>query len=221
MRTASGVRLRRGSGTSLAFVAVLLIAGCIPVRPSPSPSATEPASTTAAPSPTAAATASADSSTPTGANGVAVDPSLLGVLPASIAGVPVRPDLQTAADITREGSIATFVSALALATVFGPAATDGQTDYVVVTVAKLRPGTFSDAFFRGWRDTFDDAVCQVAGGVTAKAESDIAGRHTYIGTCRGGVHTYHVHLATRDLIVSMQGAGPGGWPEQIVQLLTE
>ena len=120
-----------------------------------------------------------------------------------------------------EGSIAPFVSALAVATAFGPPASDGTTDYVVVTVAKLRPGTFSDLFFRGWRDTFDAAVCQQAGGVTGNVETDTAGRHTFIGTCSGGVHTYHVHLATRDVIVSMQGAGAGGWPEQIVRGLTE
>ena len=202
------------------FVAAFLVLGCIPPRPSPSPAPTEPPAT-APPSPTTPATEGPSSSAATGANGVAVDGSLLDVLPSDIAGVPVQPDLETAADIAREGSIAPFVSALALATVFGPPATDGQTDYVVVTVAKLRPGTFSDTFFRGWRDTFDAAVCQQAGGVTGNAESDIGGRHTYIGTCSGGVHTYHVHLGTRDLIVSMQGAGPGGWPEQVVQGITE
>jgi hypothetical protein len=133
----------------------------------------------------------------------------------------VNPDPATAAEIAGEGSIAPFVSALALATAFGSVATNGASDYVVVTVARLRPNTFSDLFFRRWRDTFDAAVCEQAGGVAGSAEADINGRHTFIGTCAGGVHSYHVHLETGDLIVSMQGSGPGRFGERIVEGLTE
>jgi hypothetical protein len=192
----------------------LAVAACIPPRPSPS--VTPPP-----PTPAATPVATPVPPTATASGGVAVDPALLDVLPGQVAGLPVTPDLETATEIAREGSIEPWVSAIALATVFGPPATDASTDYVVVTVAKLRPGTFSDGFFRQWRDTFDAGVCQQAGGVERNAESDIAGRHTYIGTCTGGVHTYHVHLAKDDLIVSMQGAGGAGWPEQIVTGLTE
>ena len=84
-----------------------------------------------------------------------------------------------------------------------------HTDYVVVTVARLKPGQFGDLFYRGWRDTFDAAVCEQAGGVDGRAEADIGGRQTFVGTCAGGVHTYHVHLPDSDVIVSMQGAGDG------------
>jgi hypothetical protein len=92
---------------------------------------------------------------------------------------------------------------------------------VVVTVARVKPGVFSDLFFRGWRDTFDSAVCEQAGGIDGNAEADIAGRHTFIGTCAGGVHTYHVHVPGRDAIISMQGAGPGRFGERVVEGLTE
>jgi hypothetical protein len=190
---------------------VLLLVACIPPRPSPSPPSAPPA--TPSPAPTTA--------TASPASGVAVDPALLDVLPDEVAGIPVTPDLETAAEIAAGGSIEPFVSAIALATAFAPPATDTLTDYVVVTVARLRPGTFSDAFFRGWRDTFDAGVCEQAGGVEGHAEADIGGRHTYIGTCVGGVHTYHVHLPTNDLIVSMQGMGDGDWPARIVTGLTE
>jgi hypothetical protein len=192
-------------------VAVLTLVACIPSRPSPSPPPAAPA--TPSPVPTAA--------TASPASGVVVDPALLDVLPNEVAGIPITPDLETAAQIADEGSIAPFVSAIALATAFSPPASDAVTDYVVVTVAKIRPGIFSDAFFRGWRDTFDAGVCQQAGGVERNAEADIGGRQAFIGTCVGGVHTYHVHLATRDLIVSMQGLGDGGWAERIVTGLTE
>jgi hypothetical protein len=153
---------------------------------------------------------------------VTVDPTLLDVLPDQIEGIPVTADAESAADIAAEGSIAPFVSAIALATAFGPIATNDVGDYAVVTVARLRPGTFSEVFFRGWRETFDDGVCEQAGGVEiGSAETQISGRQTFVGTCVGGVHTYHVHLATSDVIVSMQGLGPSRFAERIVAGITE
>jgi hypothetical protein len=213
----SGTGRRSWLGTAvLVLAAILACAACIPPRPSPSstaiPTVAPTAPTTSTEPPSSAASAG---------SGVVVDPSLLEVLPTSVAGHPINADPSTAAEIAGEGSIAPFVSAIAIATAFGPVASASATDYVVVTVARLRPGTFSDAFFRGWRDTFDAAVCQQAGGLASHAEADIGSQHAYIGTCNGGVHTYHVHLATRDLIVSMQGAGDGRWPEEIVRGLTE
>jgi hypothetical protein len=208
------------TGAALLLLSVALAAACIPPRPSPSP-----APPTSTPTPALTPNATGDGVSPTATSsssaGVIVDPTLLSVLPDAIGGVPVNADPATAADIAAEGSIAPFVSALALATAFGPAATDSAGDYVVVTVARLRPNTFSDLFFRGWRDTFDRAVCDQAGGVAGSAETQIAGRQTFIGTCAGGVHTYHVHLTTGDLIVSMQGLGPGRFGERIVAGLTE
>lgn len=195
-------------------LSVLVVAGCIPPRPSPSP-------TTTPPPPTAAPTASAQVSASPAA-GVTVDPALLAVLPDAIDGVTVTPDLESATAIADEGSIAPFVSSIALATAFGPVATSGIGDYAVVTVARLRPGTFSDLFFRGWRETFDAGVCEQAGGVEAgSAETEIAGHRTFVGTCVGGVHTYHLHLPQQDLIVSMQGLGPARFAERIVAGITE
>jgi hypothetical protein len=204
---------RRSSPFALVASAVIVVAaGCIPPRPSPSPATPPPTPAATAPSPT----------TPSPAAGVTVDPALLAVLPDDIDGVPVAPDLESAAAIADEGSIAPFVSAIALATAFGPVATSGIGDYAVVTVARLRPGTFSDLFFRGWRDTFDAGVCEQAGGVGAgSAETEIAGHRTYVGTCVGGVHTYHLHLPRQDLIVSMQGLGPARFAERIVAGITE
>ena len=201
----------RDGRTLLSTLAVIVVAAfaataCIPPRPSPTPPPTTPTPIpTTAPSPA----------------GVVVDPTLLELLPRDIDGVPLNADPETAAGIAAEGSIAPFVSAIAIATVFGPLATDTPGDYVVVNVARLRPGTFGDLFFRGWRDTFDNAVCEQAGGVDGHAETDIGAHHTYIGTCSGGVHTYHVHLPSRDVIVSMQGLGERRFAELVVAGLTE
>lgn len=209
---------RRRSPTILALLAVSLSAAltasaCIPPRPSPTPppASKAPPTPTAAPSPTGTG----------GSSGVAVDPALLDLLPPDVDGVPLNADPDTAAEIAAEGSIAPFVSAIALATAFGPLATDTPGDYVVVTVARIRPGTFGDLFYRGWRDTFDSAVCEQAGGVEGHAEAEIDGHQTFIGTCSGGVHTYHVHLPARDVIVSMQGIGEARYAERVVAGLTE
>lgn len=204
----------RGTWRALLLVSVVSFsaAACIPPRPSPS---------VPIPPATAVPTASATAATSPAA-GVIVDPTLLEVLPDAIDGVPVTPDLETAADIAAEGSIAPFVSALALATAFGPIATNEVGDYAVVTVARLRPGAFSDLFFRGWRETFDAGVCEGAGGVDpGSGETEIGGHRTFVGTCVGGVHTYHLYLAQRDMIVSMQGVGPGRFAERIVAGITE
>lgn len=210
-------RATAGPFPSLLLVLCTAVAtGCIPQRTSPSPAPPQ------AETPPGSSIASAPATAP-GSPGIAVDPSLLDVLPGEVAGVPVTPDEATAADIAGETSIAPFVSAIAVAAAFGPQATDALTDYAVVTVARLRPGTFGDLFYRGWRDTFDAAVCQQSGGVSAHAEADIGGRHTFIGTCQGGVHTYHVHLSTMsgDVMVSLQGIGAGAFGERIVAGLRE
>jgi hypothetical protein len=209
---------RRGRAWLLTgLVAMLVVAtGCIPPRPSPTPAP----ESTAAPIPTVAPPTTSTGS-PAGSSGLVVDPSLLDLLPPDVNGVPLDPDPDTAAEIAADGSIGLFVSAVALAAAFGPIATDTAADYVVVTAARLKPGTFDELFFRGWRDTFDAAVCEQAGGVSGHAESDISGHHTYIGTCAGGVHTYHVHLPASDVIVSMQGTGEGRYGERVVAGLTE
>ncbi len=198
---------------SIAALAMLAAGACIPPRPSPTsaPITPAPPAQTTAPSPTSSG----------GSSGVVVDPALLRLLPREVDGVPLTADPDSAAGIAADGSIAPFVSAIALATAFGPLATDTPGDYVVVTVARLRPGTFGDLFYRGWRDTFDGAVCELAGGVDGHAEADIGGHQTFIATCAGGVHTYHVHLPARDVIVSMQGVGESRYPELVVAGLTE
>lgn len=198
-----------GRGWAVAVAILLIAVACIPPRPSPTPAPTLAPTLPPTPTPVPVAT------------GVVVDPALLELLPRDIDGVPLRADAATAAEIAAEGSIAPFVSALALASAFGPLATDTAGDYVVVTVARLRPGTFSELFFRGWRDTFDAAVCEQAGGVEGSAETDIGGHQTFIGTCSGGVHTYHVHLPVQDVIVSMQGVGEGRYAERVIAGLTE
>ena len=205
---------------ALVSLALCVVAGCIPARPSPSATPTAQP-TEPSPSASGAGPTSTNAATSASSAAVAVDPSLLTVLPDTVDGIPVQPDEATAADIAREPSIAPFVSSLAIAAAFGPPASGSVDDYVVVTVARVKPGLFGDLFFQGWRDTFDEAVCQQAGGVRGTAEATIGGRQTFIGTCAGGIHTYHVHLPEQNLIVSMQGVGPKRFGERVVEGLNE
>jgi hypothetical protein len=213
----------RASLFAVSAAMLLAVAGCIPPRPSPTPTPAPPSSEPSrVPSPSPSSSSGATSSASTQAStGVAVDPSLLAVLPDSVGGVPLQADPATAAEIASEPSIAPFVSSLALAAAFGPPASASLGDYVVVTVARVKPGLFGDLFYQGWRDTFDAAVCQQAGGVQGAAEATIGGRQTFIGTCAGGIHTYHVHLPEQDVIVSMQGGGPKRFGERVVEGLNE
>ncbi|HSL76866.1 MAG TPA: hypothetical protein VK867_07970 [Candidatus Limnocylindrales bacterium] len=198
-----------------ALVVLTVLAGCIPPRPSPTPPPAASAAPTASPDRTASGTFPTAPASPA----VAVDPSLLDLLPDTVGGVPLESDEATAAEVAGEQSIAPFISALAVAAAFGPPSTDTP-DYVVVTVARLKPGLFGDLFYRGWRDTFDAAVCEQAGGVAGHAEAEIGGRQTFIGTCAGRVHTYHVALPDQDVIVSLQGTGDRRFGERVVEGLT-
>ena len=204
-----------------ATVALVVLAGCIPTGPSPilTPS---PPSTVPPPGPTSdASTTPSSSASAEPSPAVAVDPALLELLPDSIGGVRLQPDAATAAEIAREPSIAPFVESLAIAAAFGPLASGSIGDYVVVTVARPKAGLLGALFFRTWRQTYDDAVCQQAGGVQGDVEATIGGRQTFIGTCAGGIHTYHVLLPGQNVIVSMQGGGPGRFGEHVVEGLNE
>ena len=147
---------------------------------------------------------------------VVVDGGLLALLPAEVDGVALTPDPDTAAELAADPGLADPLAAIAVTAAFGPLASDETGgDYAVATVVRLRDGVFSEGFFRDWRDTFDTAVCEQAGGVSGHAEADIGAHRTWVGTCAGGVHTYHATLRDDTVIVSLQGAGPGRYGEQV------
>jgi hypothetical protein len=201
-----------------------------PASGAPAGTATAPAGGSAAPTPAASPSAAVATRTPTGTptrraapptfGVIEVEGSLLDFLPATVDGVPLTPDPQTAAQLALDPNLADVLASVAIAAVFGPIATDATGDYAVATVARLRPDVFSDAFFRDWRDSFDAAVCDQAGGVAGHAESVIGGHPVWIGTCAGGVHTYHATLGDGEVIVSLQSAGDRRYGEQVVAGLT-
>ena len=204
------MRFRRAAIGLLAALAI----GC--GGPGPTPSVAP--SVAGGASPSAVASGRSASAT-TGASGVTIDPTLLAIVPAAIEGVAVVPDAETAAQIASDPALAGDVEALAVGLAVGPGSS-GAEDLAIVNVIRLRDGVFGEAFFRDWRETYDAAACEPAGGVTGHAQAELDGRLVYIGSCTGGAFTHHVALETQRIIVSVTSVGAHRFGEQVVSNLT-
>ena len=198
------------------ILAGVFVAGCgppIPTVASPSP---PPAAGSVPASPSSLA-----SPAPSAAGAVALDPALLDLLPDEVAGQALQRDEATATELAGNGGLAADIEAIAVGLYIHPGSSTAD-DLAIVNVVRLRPGVFGDAWFRSWRSTYDEGACEVAGGVAPGAAVTEIGRHeTHIGSCQGGVHTYHVHLANPERIVSITAAGEGRFGERVVAGLTE
>ena len=201
----------------MTLAGVLAIAGCGPPTPTlVAPSPTQSTATTAPASPSSPA-----SPPPSAAGAVALDPALLDLLPDEVGGQALTPDDATAAEIAGNRGLAADLEAIAVGLYIQPGSSTAD-DLAIVNVVRLRPGVFGDAWFRSWRSTYDDGACEVAGGVApGTAVTEIGGHETHIGSCQGGVHTYHVHLPSPDRVISITAAGEGRFGERVVAGLTE
>jgi len=191
----------------------LLIAACGTTRP------TSSASTSAGSVAASAASATASPGTPSASPSLAAvqaDPSLLDVLTASPAKLNVTYDPDTTASVMADPSVAGDLSALAIG-LATPAAQASPQEFVIANVARLRDPTKSDAWFRSWRDTYDQAACEQAGGVQGNAETQMSGQTVYIGSCRNGALTYHVRLEDGSIVISMTSIGPSRLGERLVR----
>jgi hypothetical protein len=210
----------------LGAAAFLLVAGCGTVAcspgliSSPSPVALVPGSSASG---SAEAPSSSDAATSPGVSDdapaplITVDPALLDLLPDKVGDLPLVASPDAAADPASDPDLAKSAQSLAVAL----AVDQTSGDLVVASVVKLKPRVFSDEFFRDWRDSFDEGVCGQAGGVTGNAQATMSGRTVYIGTCEGGVHTYHVHLDKPEVIISLNSVGEGRLGEQLMESLPD
>ena len=207
-----------GRSSSLVVVALALAAcGGSTVRPnasasSTSPPASAPTSASAPASSPGASVAPSIGSSPFPSVGPAlVDPALLAILPEKVGGVPIVETPEAEGSSVIDPAIARAVARLAT----GYAASASGNDWAVVSVAALRPGVWSEGFFRDWRDTYDTGVCTQPGGIDGRAAVTISGRDVEITSC-GALHTYHVHLAGRDVLLSVTSVGDARFGEQVV-----
>ncbi len=208
--------LGRVRAVAIAAVLVVTVAACAGPVLSPAPSATTPASSASSPG---ASTASPEPSSSAGP-AIVVDEGLLDILPPQVDGIDLVSDPVTAASIASDPDLAPIASAIAVALAIEPGASVGD-DLAVVSVVQLRPGSYDDTWFRSWRDTYDEAACEPAGGAVGNAQARIAGHDTFIGTCAQGAFTYHVHLEDPDRLVSITSVGEQRLGEQVVAGLGE
>jgi hypothetical protein len=157
----------------------------------------------------AASSASPIEASPSAPAVVQVDPGLLEVLPREIDGVPLEADPSTAAEVGADPLLAESATGLVVALAVAPGASDsGDEDLAVASVIRLKPDVFDEAFYQEWRDTYDQAACEVADGVEGVGETSVGGHHVYVGTCAGGAMTYHTYLEDQNFLVSVTATGP-------------
>jgi len=228
IRTRLGMRPRRRIAALLGAVAIAIVAaGCSPNPPTIPPSSSPAASPSPAPNaPSATSSAGvASPSTPGDSGpllpaGVTVDPGLLEVLPAEIDGVTLEPDPTTADEVSRDPLLAESALSIAVALAVAPGASDSE-DLAVANVIRLRPDVFDEAFYQEWRDSYNEAACEVADGVASERQLEVGGRQTYIGTCVGGAETYHTYLEDQGFLVSVTATGERRFGELIVAGLAQ
>jgi hypothetical protein len=198
------------------LVATVLVAGACGGTASPSPSPDDTLQPIASPVAvtTPAATATPAASGPP-ASDVAIDPRLLGILPADVLGVPLVENAAAEDSALGDPELAKVATSMAEALAVDPA----TSEFVFAVVVRLKPGVMDDAGFRDWRDSFDRGACSQSDGVSRNAETQIDGRTVYIGTCAGGVRTYHTWLQADAVLVSASSLGDRRFGEVLMEHL--
>jgi hypothetical protein len=202
------MRRRLSAGALVATLSLLAACGSTETPNTSVPATSSPSTLAATPSPASGAPPSPL---------IAVDPSLLDLLPDTVDGHPLEGAPEAAAESAGDAMLAANAESLAVAIAADPPT--GR--FAVASVVQLRPGVYNEEFFRDWRDSFDEGVCAQAGGVSGNAQTEIDGRTVYIGTCAGGVHTYHVYLEEPDAIVSVNAVGEARLGEDLMENLPD
>jgi hypothetical protein len=209
---------RCGSGTSPRAGVAVAILSTLAIVVACGPSTASPTGSSAQNAPPASQ--QSRSTTPSSAassRAVAVDPSLLSILPDEVGGAPLDPSPETAAGIAKDPALAIAVEALAIGLAVSSGSSTDQ-DLVIASVVRLRPDIFNEAFFRSWRHRYDDAACAQGGGVAGNAETEIDDRKVFIGSCANGAFTYHTRYG-EDVLVSLTSVGKARFGEQVMSNL--
>jgi hypothetical protein len=219
------LRLRAGVA-AVAIGAAIALAACGSSGPTSAPPSTGA-------SPSAPSSASAVATTPlpstlTGPplaasvapTGVEADRSLLDLVPAAEAGATVTFDAETTASVAGDPGLARDVDFLAIGLARPNGATLEDPNFAVVNLVRLRDsGASDDAWFRDWRDSYDKAACEQAGGVARNAETEVDTLVVFTAACAGGAFTYHVRIADGVVVLSMTSIGPKDLGRRIVEKL--
>lgn len=150
-----------------------------------------------------------------GTTALTIDSTLLDLLPTEVDGVQVVEALDEATQAISNETLQLVASAIDA----GVAVDTGSGNLAYAIVVRLRPAALSDAAFRDWRDSYDEGACADAGLVIGHAEAEFGGRTVYIGTCEGGIRTYHVLVAGGGVLISSWSLGDGRFGELLVSNL--
>jgi hypothetical protein len=190
------------------LLVVLLAAACSPATSSP------PTSFTGTIPPTPPVTLG-PSDTPVPQSGVVIDSRLLHVLPATVDGFDLVESADAEAAVLEDPQLAAVAASIAAGIAVDPA----SDEFVYAIVVRIKPGTMDDAVFRDWRDSFDEGACSQADGVGGHAQTVIDGRTVYIGTCAGGLRTYHAWLEQKEVLISASAVGDRRLGESLMENL--
>ncbi len=200
-----------------AVIATTVLAACGSSSPSATPLATPSATASAAPASPSAATVPVSTpapggspSGPLGSPPVELDLTLLAILPPAVDGVPVTAEPDSFGEAVADPDFAANVQAAVFAVVVD------ANDLASGVVARLRPGVYSEAFFRSWRDSYDAGACSQAGGVLSNAQTALGGRTVHITRCAQQLLIYHAYLPGRDVVVSLFSLGDRRFGERLM-----
>jgi len=204
-------------------IAVGALVGAATVACGVSPTPTRPPSPAPTPSTVSEASPSKESAAvsprATGSAAATADAALLGLTPASAAGLTIAFDPETTAAELADPKLDANVATLATGIATPANAAASPNDLVIVNVVRLRDPAVADDWFRSWRDSYDAAACEPAGGLSGHATSRINGRDVFIGSCAGGARTYHLRLEAGGVLVSLTSIGAARLGERLVQAI--
>ena len=204
-----------GIASARALALALFVASCADPTPTAPPSV-HPSNPSDGPA-SLPPSMTAPPSLPTGGGSVPIDATLLDALPTAVDDLAVVRTDEALADALTDPGLIGFAEAVAAAIAVDPAS--GEFAYATVVRPLAVPPT--DEALLDWRDSFDEGVCAQAGGVSGIAEADIGGRPVFIGSCAGGVRTYHAWLGNRGVLVSVSSVGERRLGEQLVEGLRD
>jgi hypothetical protein len=199
-------------GSALVLAVTLSACGtAIPPSGAP-PAPINQSPTLASPSPVAAT----PGATPAGslASPIPVDTGLLDLIPATLDGLSRQTDVAVDARIARDPDLAALATSFATALYIDPA----SGNFAYVSLVRLAH-PLADEAYRDYRDSFDEAACSQAGGKTGTASATLGGRSVDIGSCAGGVHTYHALLPEESVIASVSSLGDRRLGEKLMTQL--
>jgi hypothetical protein len=153
---------------------------------------------------------------------VLVDQGLLSFIPIGGHGLIQSVDPDTTAQVAQDPDLRANASGLMIAmyTAVPTSASAAPTDDIaVVSVIRLRDPSANDDWFRAWRDSYDNAACANAGGVTRNSQTDVGTHTVFVGACSGGSFTYHTRLADGAIVVSITSVGSLRLGETIIERL--